>query len=56
MRLKKAQFERKNLELEKQKKELETRHHLLEEEREPERKVKRRALHNGDFSSQSTSA
>ena len=37
-------------------KELETKHQLLEEERELERKVKRTALENNDARSQSTSA
>ena len=39
-----------------QMKELETKHQLLEEERELERKVKRTALENDDARSQSTSA
>ena len=56
MRLEQARFERKRLELEMQMKELETKHQLLEEERELERKVKRTALENDDNRSQSTSA
>ena len=39
MRLEQARFERRRLELEIQIKELETKHQLLEEERELERKV-----------------
>ena len=56
MRLRQAQFERRNLELEMQMKELETRRHLLEEERELEREVKISALENDDVRSQSISA
>ena len=56
MRLEQARFERRKLELEMQIKELETKHQLLEEERELERKVKRTALENDDVRSQSTSA
>ena len=56
IRLKQARFERRRLELEMQMKELETKHQLLEEERELERKVKRTALENDDARSQSTSA
>ena len=56
IRLKQAIFERRRLELEMQMKELETKHQLLEEERELERKVKRTALENDDARSQSTSA
>ena len=56
MLLEQARFERRNLKLEMQMKELETKHHLLDEERELERKVKRTALENGDVRSQSTSA
>ena len=56
MRLEQAWFERRRLELEMQMKELETKHQLLEEERELERKVKRTALENDDGRSQSTSA
>ena len=56
MRLEKARFERKRLELEMQMKELETKHQLLEEELELERKVKRIALGNNDARSQSTGA
>ena len=54
MRLEQARFERRKLELEMQMKELETKHQLLEEERELERKVKRTALENDDDRSQST--
>ena len=54
--LKQARFERRRLELEMQMKELETKHQLLEEEREQERKVKRTALENDDVRSQSTGA
>ena len=56
MRLEQARFERRKLELEMQMKELETKHRLLEEERELERKVKRTALENDDARSQSTGA
>ena len=56
MRLEQARFERRKLELEMQMKELETKHQLLEEERELERKVKRTALENDDARSQSTGA
>ena len=56
MRLKEARFERRRLELEMQMNELETKHQLLEEERELERKVKRTALENDDGRSQSTAA
>ena len=56
MRLEQARFERRRLELEMQMKELETKHQLLREERELERKVKRTALENADVRSQSTSA
>ena len=56
MRLEQARFERRRLELEMQTKELETKHQLLEEERELERKVKRTALENNDGRSQSTGA
>ena len=56
MRLEQARFERRKLELEKQMKELETKHQLLEEERELERKVKRTALEDNDTGSQSTGA
>ena len=48
MRLEQARFERRRLELEMQMKELETKHQLLEEERELERKVKKPALENDD--------
>ena len=54
--LEQARFEWRRLELEMQLKELETKHQLLEEERELERKVKRTALENDDVRSQSTSA
>ena len=56
MRLEQARFEQRRLELEMQMKELETKHQLLEEERELERKVKRTALENDDARSQSTGA
>ena len=56
MRLEQERFERRKLELEMQMKELETKHQLLEEERELERKVKRTALENDDARSQSTGA
>ena len=56
MRLEQARFERRRLELEMQMKELETKHQLLEEERELEGKVKRTALENDDTRSQSTGA
>ena len=51
-----ALFERRKLELEMQMEELETKHQLLEEERELERKVKRTALENYDVRSQPTIA
>ena len=56
MRLEQARFERRRLELEMQTKQLETKHHLLEVERELERKVKRTALENEDVRSKSTRA
>ena len=56
MRLEQARFERRKLELEMQMKEPETKHQLLEEERELVRKVKRTALENDDARSQSTGA
>ena len=56
MRIEQAGFGRKKLELEIQKKELETKHQLLDEERELERKVERTALENNDARSQSTGA
>ena len=56
LRLEQARSERRKLELEMQMKELETKHQLLEEERELERKVKRTAEDNDDVLSQSTSA
>ena len=56
MRMEQARFERRKLELETQTKKLEIKHHLLEDERELERKVKRTALEKEDVRSQSTSA
>ena len=56
LRLEQARFERRKLELEMQMKELETKHQLLEQERELERKLKRTALENDDARSQSTGA
>ena len=56
MQLEQARFERRRLELEMQMKELETKHQLLEEKRELERKGKRTALENVDGRSQSTGA
>ena len=56
MRLEHARFKRRRLELEMQMKELETKHQLLEEERELERKVKRTALENNDARTLSTGA
>ena len=56
MRLEQARFEQRRLELEMQMKELETKHKLLEEEPELERKVKRTALENDYGRSQSTGA
>ena len=56
IRLEQARFERRRLELEMHVKELETKHQLLGEERELERKVKRTALENDDVRSQSASA
>ena len=56
MQLEQARFERRKLQLEMQLKELETKHQLLEEERELERKAKRTALENDDARSQSTGA
>ena len=56
MRLEQARFKRRRLELEMQMKELETKHQLLEEERELQRRVERTALENDDARSQSTSA
>ena len=53
-RLEQVRFERRRLELEMQMRELETKHQLLEEERELERKLKRTALENDDGRSQST--
>ena len=54
MRLEQARFEWRDIELEKQMKKLETKHQLLEGERELERKVKRTVLENEDVRSQST--
>ena len=54
MRMEQARVERRKLELEMQMTELETKHQLLEGERELERKVKRTALENDDARSQST--
>ena len=54
LRLELARFERRKLELEMQMKELETKHQLLDQERELERKMKRTALQNDDARSQST--
>ena len=56
MRLEQAQFERRKLKLEMQVKDLETKHHQLEQERELERKVKRTTIENDDVRSRSTSA
>ena len=57
MRLEQAGFEQRKLELEMQMKELETKHQLMEEEREQELKVIRTALENDDDArSQSTDA
>ena len=56
MRLEQAWFEQRRLELEMQMKELETKHQLLDEEHELQRKVKRTALENDDARSQSTGA
>ena len=56
MRIEQARFERRRLELEMQMKELETKHQLLEEERELEHKLKRTVLENDDARSQSTGA
>ena len=56
MPLEQARFERRRTELEMQITELETKHQLLEEERELERKVKRKALEKDDARCQSTGA
>ena len=56
LRLEQARFDRRKLELEMQMKELETKHQLLEEERDLERKVKKTALENSEFRCQSTTA
>ena len=56
MPLKQARFKGRKLELETQMKELETKYHQLEEERELELKVKRTPLENDDVRSQATSA
>ena len=55
-RLEQARFERRKLQLEMQMTELETKHHLLEEEPELDRKAKRTLLENEDIRSQSTGA
>ena len=54
MRLEQAQSKRRKLELEMQMRELETKHQILEEERELERKIKRTVFQNDDVRSQST--
>ena len=56
MRFEQARFERRRRKLEMQMRELQTKHQLLEEESELERKVKRTASENDDVRSQSTSA
>ena len=56
MRIEHARFGWRRLELEMLMKEQENKHHLLEEERELERKLKRTALENDDVCSQSTGA
>ena len=56
MQLEQTRFERRKLKLEMQMKEIETKHQLVEEERELERKMKRTALENGYGRSQSTNA
>ena len=56
MRQQQVRFQRRKLELEMQMSELETKHHLLEEDLELERKVKRKAIENDDVHSQSTCA
>ena len=56
IRLEQVRFERRRLALEMQMKELETKHQLLEEEHELERKVKRTDLEDDDVRSQSTGA
>ena len=55
-RLEQARFERRRLELGTQMNERETKHQLLEEERELQRKVNRTSLKNDDARSQSTGA
>ena len=54
MLLEQARFERRKVELEMQVRELESKHQLLEEERELERKMKRTALEKDDVRSDST--
>ena len=56
MQLEQARFELRWRKWEMQLKELETKHQVLEEDRELERKVKKKALENDDVPSQSTSA
>ena len=56
MRLEQARFEPRRLELEIKMGELETKHHLLGEEHELERKVKRTALQKDAVCFQTTSA
>ena len=56
MRLEQAPFQRRKLALEKQLKEQETKRHLLEEQRELERKVRRTAFENDDVGPWTTSA
>ena len=56
MRLEQARFKWRKLELETQMKELETKHHLLQEERELDRKVKKTALVINEVRSQSNIA
>ena len=55
-RLEQARFECRRLELEMQMKKLETKHQLLKEELELERKVKRTDLENNDVRSRATTA
>ena len=56
MQLEQTRFEWRKLELGMQMEEPETKHHLLEVERELDSKVKRKLLENDDVRSQSTSA
>ena len=56
IQLEQPRFEGRKLEPELQMEELKTKHHLLEEQRELERKVKRIALKSEDVRSQSTNA